>query len=367
MKLVITNKGLMIELAVVILFLTIGTLIFRITDLDLQIQRVFFTEEDGWFLSELPMVKFIYAYSNIPALIIAVLSLLALALGFSLQRLVIYRKIALLLVLVMVIGPGIIVNSILKDHWGRPRPRNVTEFEGTMEYLKVGEKGIAGKAKSFPCGHASMGFYFFTLYFILRSKLRQLALLFLGIALIGGTGIGLVRMIQGGHFASDVLWTGGLVYLTSLGTYYLLKMDKSIYWESNILIFSRSVTIGLMFLVPLIIYYVLIATPYYSKKTIYIELDDTKYHDMNFIFEVGTVNLAPADSVFYQYEAIGFAFPGGKIVPEMSKVASNDTTYYDIKLKKQGFFGEINNEINLFIKESPFISYTGNICQLNEN
>ncbi len=38
----------------------------------------------------------------------------------------------------------------------------------------------------------------------------------------------IVRMIQGGHFASDVLWAGGFTYLTGLIFYYVLKFDKRV-------------------------------------------------------------------------------------------------------------------------------------------
>jgi len=38
--------------------------------------------------------------------------------------------------------------------------------------------------------------------------------------------MGLGRMIQGGHFASDVIWAGGLIYLIGLILYYLLGLYK---------------------------------------------------------------------------------------------------------------------------------------------
>ena len=38
----------------------------------------------------------------------------------------------LCLTLSLIVGPGILVNLILKDHWGRPRPVHVTMFGGTQ-------------------------------------------------------------------------------------------------------------------------------------------------------------------------------------------------------------------------------------------
>jgi membrane-associated PAP2 superfamily phosphatase len=40
-------------------------------------------------------------------------------------------------------------------------------------------------------------------------------------------------MVQGAHFASDVLWSGGFTYLTGLLLYYALRLDKTIWWESG--------------------------------------------------------------------------------------------------------------------------------------
>ena len=40
-----------------------------------------------------------------------------------------------------------------------------------------------------------------------------------------GALMGVARMAQGGHFPSDVLWAGGVVYLVGLSLYYLLRLD----------------------------------------------------------------------------------------------------------------------------------------------
>jgi membrane-associated PAP2 superfamily phosphatase len=41
-----------------------------------------------------------------------------------------------------------------------------------------------------------------------------------------GALMGLTRMIQGGHFLTDVIWAGCLVYLTGLFLYYLFGLDR---------------------------------------------------------------------------------------------------------------------------------------------
>ena len=41
----------------------------------------------------------------------------------------------LFLVTTLALGPGLVTNVILKDHWGRPRPIDVTQFGGNEHFV----------------------------------------------------------------------------------------------------------------------------------------------------------------------------------------------------------------------------------------
>jgi lipid A 4'-phosphatase len=62
------------------------------------------------------------------------------------------------LLLSVIAGPGLIINAVLKDHWDRPRPRDVVQFGGVMQYTPAPLRGEGGGA--FPCGHCSVGFLY---------------------------------------------------------------------------------------------------------------------------------------------------------------------------------------------------------------
>ncbi len=62
------------------------------------------------------------------------------------------------LILSVVIGPGLIINAVFKDHWDRPRPRDVVEFGGMLQCTPAPLRGESGE--SFPCGHCSVGFLY---------------------------------------------------------------------------------------------------------------------------------------------------------------------------------------------------------------
>jgi hypothetical protein len=115
-----------------------------------------------------------------------------------------------------------LVNLALKNYWGRPRPVEIKAFGGTWDYQQVLQKGKGGRGKSFPCGHASAGYYFFVFYFILRRKKRALAFLSLSLTFLYGTLLGVARMSMGGHFLSDVMWSAFIVFLTPWALYYFI-------------------------------------------------------------------------------------------------------------------------------------------------
>lgn len=216
------------------------TLIFFITEIDLMLQRLFFIPGKGWIYADHPLCRLLYDYGPLPALLFSIVCLLAFigsylkhehisyrkAFMSSFEFISSYRRIFLFFVLLMIIGPGLVVNSVFKQHWGRPRPRSVVQFEGTQEFLRVWQKGKSGEGSSFPSGHASMGFFLLSPYFLLRHRSKKWAGAFLCLGMGYGMLIGVARMMQGGHFASDVFWAGGMVYLSAVGLFYALRLDR---------------------------------------------------------------------------------------------------------------------------------------------
>jgi membrane-associated PAP2 superfamily phosphatase len=53
---------------------------------------------------------------------------------FPRRRMLIKAEAVLFLIGTLAVGPGLITNTFLKDHWGRARPIDVTEFGGTSRF-----------------------------------------------------------------------------------------------------------------------------------------------------------------------------------------------------------------------------------------
>jgi lipid A 4'-phosphatase len=108
------------------------------------------------------------------------------------------------LALVLITGPGLIANTILKDNWGRPRPIQVVEFGGPARFTPVLERsGTCERNCSFVSGEASATFAIFFAVALLARK-RRTALMAAAVA--AGSVAGLIRMGEGGHFLSDVIF-----------------------------------------------------------------------------------------------------------------------------------------------------------------
>ncbi len=212
----------MIPLAVLLAL----TALFRATDLDLQLSSYFYSPEGGWKYYSEEICSFVYDYGAWPGLALAILAGITFLAGFLRGSLSIYRKQAAFFVLLLALGPGLIVNFILKDNAGRPRPREITVFGGSSPFLKAWDLGDAGNGQSFPSGHASMGFFLAAPYFVLRKSNSGWAPVWLIIGIAAGSGIGIVRMAQGAHFASDIIWSWGIVHLCGITLSNFLSLEK---------------------------------------------------------------------------------------------------------------------------------------------
>ena len=211
--------------APVVLLLAV-TFFIQLLDLDLRVEACFFSSDRGWIYGDRTPWSFLYRYGALPTIATAVAALIVYALSFRWNRFRAQRRAAWFLVLLSIVGPIVVVNLVLKEHWGRPRPGEVIQFGGEKSYLQVWERGVSGEGRSFPCGHCSAAFFFFGLVFVTRRRSRRWTSVALVSTLIYGALMGVARMAQGGHFPSDVLWSAALMYYLSLGLYCLLGLHR---------------------------------------------------------------------------------------------------------------------------------------------
>lgn len=104
-----------------------------------------------------------------------------------------------------------LVNGVLKDQWGRARPVAVVQFGGERAFTPAWQPASqCPRNCSFVSGHAATGFALIAVGLAGTSATRRR---WRNIGLACGLVIGLARISQGGHFASDVIVGGFLVWV----------------------------------------------------------------------------------------------------------------------------------------------------------
>jgi membrane-associated PAP2 superfamily phosphatase len=126
-------------------------------------------------------------------------------------RLLIPGRAMLLMLITLALGPGVLTNLVLKEHWGRPRPIDVVQFGGDEHFRPWWDpRGDCPKNCSFVSGEASGAFWTLAPAAVTPPQWRALAY---GAALAFGAAAGALRMAAGAHFFTDVVFAGVFMFL----------------------------------------------------------------------------------------------------------------------------------------------------------
>ena len=208
---------------IIVLFLVLVsfTLWGEAHDLDRRFSAQFYSAEKGWYLADSFPWSWLYDYGVIPGILISAVSFLIWIFSRTNPKWAILRPYLLICGLTPIVASVLLVNLVLKDHTGRPRPREITQFSGTWQYKPALKAGIPGRGHSFPCGHCSIAFTL-TSGVVFWQRSRKFALSSLSLGLAYGILMSVARIVQGGHYLSDALWSLGVVWLTVAVLYYMV-------------------------------------------------------------------------------------------------------------------------------------------------
>jgi lipid A 4'-phosphatase len=112
----------------------------------------------------------------------------------------------------------IVVNVVLKNNWGRARPNDIIQLGGKENFTPWFQISDACNTNcSFVSGDASVGFSIIVLFFITKNKI------FLWLAMLLGFSLGSIRILEGGHFLSDILIAGFLIFILNYLQFYFFN------------------------------------------------------------------------------------------------------------------------------------------------
>lgn len=134
--------------------------------------------------------------------------------------------------LLYLLGPGLLVNELLKAHWGRARPADILEFGGAHAYtppLALADE--CARNCSFVSGEGSTAVAFAVAVVVLAAPLRkQLGKgwhgFLIGVAAVVAVAGNALRIMSGRHFLSDTVFGAILILAVAVLLHSLLLSPR---------------------------------------------------------------------------------------------------------------------------------------------
>jgi lipid A 4'-phosphatase len=208
------RTGLIVALAVAAV---VGVVFALFPQVDLRISRHFYEYVDAahntfaWRIDP-PVMRARDTGLWIATLLVApAVAALVIKLIFPRHKLLVSGRAILFLTVTMALGPGLLVNVVLKEHWGRPRPIDVTQFGGDQHFVPWWDpRGDCPSNCSFVSGDVSGAVWTIAPAALAPPQWRVLAY---GAALALGFGMGTLRVMAGAHFVTDAVFAGVFTFL----------------------------------------------------------------------------------------------------------------------------------------------------------
>ncbi len=204
------------EINYYILFLFISCLFITVgPSLDLYISSLFYLGDSQFLINTHYYISIFFREVLLPFILIYILFLpivgrfikidkVFFSYKFSIKDIFLLWGSQIMIVLVF-------VNLVLKNFWGRARPNDVLELGGKEVFSPWYEMSNACLTNcSFVSGDASVGFSIIILYLITKK------IIFLYASLFAGFALGLIRIMAGGHFLSDIFFAGFFIVILNI-------------------------------------------------------------------------------------------------------------------------------------------------------
>jgi len=178
-------------------------------NIDLAVTRLFADPITGQFPSSRPIHRYAFVYRD-EGMIALIVCLACIGLSWlnylSWKLPVISFRTATYLTTAYLLGPGLLVNGILKVYSGRPRAIETLDFGGPLPFVNWWDwTGACPIRCSFVSGEAAAAAWLIGPALIVPAPWRPLAI---GAATMFFIYTATMRMAAGGHFLSDVLFAG---------------------------------------------------------------------------------------------------------------------------------------------------------------
>jgi lipid A 4'-phosphatase len=190
--------------------------------IDLYISGLFYYGSQQFALQSFDLISIFFRDILLPLILIYILILPIVGRFTKIDKIFFNYKFSIKEIVLLwgsqIIGVLIFVNLIIKNLWGRARPNDILQLGGKETFSPWFEISNACETNcSFVSGDASVGFSIIILYLITKK------IIFLYASAFAGLVLGLIRIMAGGHFLSDIFFAGFLIVILNIVLFELYK------------------------------------------------------------------------------------------------------------------------------------------------
>ena len=195
----------------IILFLL--SLVFAVgSSIDIYLSNVFYYGDNQFALQSYYNVTIFFRKIVLPLVILYIFVLPIFSKFLSIHKIYFNYKFnfgeILFLWISAIFNLIIIINLVLKNNWGRARPGDVRQLGGEEDFTPWHIiTNHCSENCSFVSGDAAVGFSLLVFYFLTKKNI------YLALSLFFGFCLGIIRIMEGGHFASDVILSAFVVWV----------------------------------------------------------------------------------------------------------------------------------------------------------
>ena len=200
----IKNNSLLLRVNIV--FLIIGVFLTIGYAFDIFVSGLFYYGDAQFFLQSQQLLSVVFRDILLPFLVIYIFILPVIGGVFSVRKIYFGHRFCFKeIVFILIAGATtlvLVVNVLLKNMWGRARPNDILQFGGNdvfTPWYKFGDSCVSNC--SFVSGDASVGFALVVFYFLTKKNI------YIYLSILFGISLGFIRIIAGGHFISDIIFS----------------------------------------------------------------------------------------------------------------------------------------------------------------
>ena len=206
----------------------VGLVFARWPQLDLQVSGWFYDPQAKFWLARIGWLELVRQLAMQGANLTVVLALAGTVQAWALgARATVPLRLWGFALALFVLGPGLLVNVILKTYWGRARPGSVIEFGGSAQFtppFQIADECV--RNCSFVSGEAAAAAAMMIVVATFFLHLVPAARRFVAIAscILLALLPGILRIMTGRHFLSDVIFANLFILLLALVLAKLLRI-----------------------------------------------------------------------------------------------------------------------------------------------